>query len=390
MSKLSVDFAGLKLKNPIIAASAPPTETVGNIIKCAEAGIGAVITKTSADFNPNKYILGGRRTYVNSKGMWIQGTFRRETLTIKQGCTLVSESAKKVSIPIIASVGGLTLDPKDWLDSCLAMQDAGANMIQLDLFYVPQPRCAPENMQKLRSLLIHLTSHLDIPVAPKMNNDIPAYYAAEILKGTGISAVFLMDSLRVPVPIDIYREGLSQIPYLKGASECSLFGEWQKPLTLQYTSILYQKLKLPICAGGGLENGWDAIEAMMWGANTVQFASSIIRHGYSQINKIRKQITTFLQDKKDYSHISDIAGLAHRHVHWDKDESFLPAHVLVNNNLCINCGLCTEIVFCEDIFLDKNGKVDIGKSCDGCGLCTTVCPISGALEVHSIKSYIQK
>ncbi len=384
MSELSIDFAGLKLKNPVIAASAPPTETVNNILKCAEAGIGAVITKTSADFNPDKYILGGRRTYVDNKGMWIQGTFRRETLTIKQGTTLVSKSVKKVDIPIIASIGGLTLTPKDWLNSCLAMQDAGASMIQLDLFYVPQPRCAPENIDKLRTLIMELTSRVNIPIAPKMNTDIPAYYAAEILRNTGISAVFLIDSLRVPVPIDIHREGASRIPHLAGASECSLFGEWQKPLTLQYTSILHHELKLPICAGGGLVNGWDAIEAMMWGANTVQFASAIIRHGYNQINKIRKQMVTFLHGKKNYSHINDIVGIAHQY-HWNKDESFRPVHASVNQNLCVNCGLCTRIVFCEDISLDENGQVKIGNSCDGCGLCTTVCPVSGALEVHPIK-----
>lgn len=62
MVSLEVEFAGLKLKNPIIAASAPPTETFENIVNCAEAGVGAVVTKTSANFDPDKFILGGRRT----------------------------------------------------------------------------------------------------------------------------------------------------------------------------------------------------------------------------------------------------------------------------------------------------------------------------------------
>src|SRR5688572_15247813 len=124
MASLSIEFAGLNLKNPIIAASAPPTETVENIIKCAEAGVGAVVTKTSANFDPSKFTRGGRRAYVDSRGMWAQGSFKRETLTIDEGVRLVSESARETNIPIIASVGGLELDSDDWLKSCLAMQDA--------------------------------------------------------------------------------------------------------------------------------------------------------------------------------------------------------------------------------------------------------------------------
>jgi len=386
MATLSTEFAGLKLKNPIVAASAPPTETVDNIVACAEAGVGAVITKTSANFDPNQFMLGGRRTYIDGRGMWAQGTFRHETLTIEDGVSLVSESVQRVDIPIIASVGNLKLDPRDWLDSCLAMQDAGASMIQLDLFYVPQPRCSPENIQKLQTLLTYLSSHVNIPIAPKLNFDFPAYYAAELLRNTGISAVLLIDSLRVPVPIDIHKRGKSRIQYLEGASECSLFGEWQKPLTLQYTSIIYRKLGFPICAGGGLMSGWDAIEAMMWGANTIQFATAIIKHGYSQIRKIRRQMEKFILDNKSYSSISDVVGTAHEQLQRNGNEIFLPARASVNRGLCIDCGVCTKIVFCEDIYLDETGKVNIRESCNGCGLCPTVCPVAGALEIHPIGS----
>lgn len=384
MTQTSVDFAGLKLKNPIIAASAPPTESLENIIKCVEAGSGAIITKTSADYDPANYILGGRRTYIDQRGLWAQGTFRHETLTIAQGTKLVKEATKAVDVPIIASVGSLSLQPKDWLNSCLAMQDAGASMIHLDLFYMPQPRCSPENVQNLREIIFSLVENLEIPVAPKLNNDIPAYYAVDIFKDTGISAIFLIDSIRVPVPINIQQQGKSKIKHLLGARECSLFGGWQKPITLQYTSILYRELGLPICAGGGLMDGWDVIEAMMWGATTTQFATLIIKHGYSQIKKIQKQINVYLLHNNFINRISDLTGYAHKWADDWKEEHYLDARAKVNNELCINCGLCTRVVFCEDIFLDSKGNVTIKDSCDGCGFCPTVCPVPGALEIFSI------
>ena len=178
MVSLAVDFAGLRLKSPIVAASAPPTETLKNIVECAKFGAGAVVTKTSADFDPDQFILGGRRTYANESGLWAQSTFRRETLTIEQGARLVSQAVKEVDIPIIASVGSLSLDPDNYLNCCRAMEESGASMIQLALFYVPQPRCTPEHIMQLTTLLKHLADNLNIPIDPKLNIDFPAYYAA--------------------------------------------------------------------------------------------------------------------------------------------------------------------------------------------------------------------
>jgi len=381
MISLEVNFAGLQLKNPVVVASAPPTETIGNIVKCAEAGAGAIITKTCADFNPNGLVLGGRRTYIDETGMWTQGTFRHETLTLDEGVKLVRQAAREIAIPVIASVGTLSLDPKSVLNTCLAMQDAGAHMIQLDLFYIPQPRVAPDNITHLLRVFEELASTLTIPFAPKFNHDIPPYYAAQVFKSSGLDAVFLIDSLRVPVPFDPHKNALPKMKHLQGARECSLFGEWQKPLTQQYTSVIYHELGLPICAGGGLWNGLDAVETIMLGATTVQFATVIIKHGFGQITKIVKQISNFMQ-QRSYNSVEEFRGLAHSHINWDGIEYFEDAKAVVNHDLCINCGICTRIVFCQDIHLDSAGKVKVETICDGCGLCATVCPVPGALEIH--------
>jgi hypothetical protein len=108
MASIKLEFAGIKLSNPIIAASAPPTENLTNILKCAEAGIGAVVTKTSANYDQQSFFRGGRRTWIDRRGMWAQGTFRRETLSLNEGKILVSEAVKYTNIPIIASVGNFS------------------------------------------------------------------------------------------------------------------------------------------------------------------------------------------------------------------------------------------------------------------------------------------
>lgn len=375
MTSLSVNFGGLLLKNPLIVASAPPTETVENIINCAKAGAAAVITKTIANFNDIDFPLGARRTYVDRNGLWATSTFRRETLTLEAGVKLVAGAVKQTDIPIIASVGALNMSPESWLPTCLALQDAGASMIQLDLFYIPHPRCSPKSIQQLICLLTSLAPMLRIPIAPKLNIDLPAHYASQILADTPIAAAFAIDSIRVPVPIDLKKDMQSRMQYAVNAGECSLFGTWQKPITLQYTRTLAESLSRPLCAGGGLFTGLDAIEAIMMGATTVQFATAIIQKGFKQINIILNEIEEFL-DAGGYNDIAEIRGLAlERFVLDERKIAFDDVKATVNHDLCIMCGRCTSQVFCSDIHI-VNNKIEILEGCDGCNLCVSVCPTS--------------
>ena len=49
MADMRIEFSGITLKNPIIVASAEPSNSVENIKQCIDYGAGAVITKTIGD-----------------------------------------------------------------------------------------------------------------------------------------------------------------------------------------------------------------------------------------------------------------------------------------------------------------------------------------------------
>lgn len=375
MSSLEINFGGLRLKNPVLIASAPPTETVDSIARCADAGAAAVVTKTIAAFDEGLFPLGARRARLDKRGLWAMSTFRRETLTLDAGIDLVRGVAQIADIPIIASVGALDMEPESWLSTCLALEEAGAKMLQLDLFYVPHPRCSPESISRLKSLLAVLTASVHVPIAPKLNIEIPAHYAVEILRDMPVPAVFGIDSIRVPPPLQLLPGGrvISQILNSGNAGECSLFGPWQKPITLQYTRVLAEGTRIPICAGGGFMNGGDAIEAIMLGATAVQYATAIIQRGFSQIGVILREIQDNL-DNLGYSTVEQIRGIALTQLVADeRGIAFGDMKAQVRHDLCILCEKCTTQVFCSDIVIaDK--KVVVKEHCDGCGLCVEVCP----------------
>lgn len=49
MANLEIEFCGVKMKNPAVAASAEPTLNAHNMTKCIDAGAAGVIVKTMSD-----------------------------------------------------------------------------------------------------------------------------------------------------------------------------------------------------------------------------------------------------------------------------------------------------------------------------------------------------
>ena len=49
MANMEVIFCGVRIKNPLVAASAEPTLNAANMKKCIDTGAGGVIAKTMTD-----------------------------------------------------------------------------------------------------------------------------------------------------------------------------------------------------------------------------------------------------------------------------------------------------------------------------------------------------
>ena len=372
MADLRTALGPIDLRNPVVIASAPPTETLEGLAACEDGGAGAAVVKTIADFVVDDYPLGARRAYVDQRGIWAMSTFRRETLTLDDGVDLVRAASRRLSIPIIASVGAMTMDPPAWLDACRAVERAGAQMIQLDLFYMPQPRASAANLEALHNLIGTPLSEIRVPVAPKLNIDIPAHLARAVLSDLGLEVVLAIDSIRVPPPIDFVC-GRPTFTGVVNPGEASLFGNWQKPITLQYTRILAEQLSASVCSGGGLETGYDAAEAIYYGAAAAMFATAIVRRGYQAIPKIVRQLDSYLE-REGYSSIAPLLNRGASQLTFDERQlQFDAVHAEVDSSTCTTCGRCTTQAFCHDIRLTGN-RVEILPTCDGCGHCLSVCP----------------
>lgn len=377
-SLLTTIFSGLHLRSPVIAASAPPTESLASIVACARAGIGAVITKSIADYRRANHTNIPRRIYKDQRGIWIKGSFASETLTLREGADLIKAARDAIDIPVIASVGVLEVDGLRALDTAVQLAEAGADMIHFDLFYLPQPRANDATISSLLQLFERATQQLDIPFGAKLNIDFPAEMVALAFQQFSFNPVFLLDSIRVAPPL--LAGGITAIPNWEGGLECSLFGAWQKPISFRYTRVFADAGFKSICSGGGISSAEDVVEAIMFGATTVQVATQIMLHGFDWISRTTDKLAQIVED----SCASDVNAL--RGVAFAERERSLPEHVVavhasVIPDVCQPCHVCTKLVFCEFIRPSKNGYPLILPGCYGCGLCKALCPREGAIRM---------
>src|SRR5262249_10660362 len=133
MVDMSVEIAGVKFPNPLIVGSCSLTSTAEQIEALVEAGAGGIITKTiSPDVKPHAPRFQAGR-YAPG---WTCSADPR--VTMEQAEALFRRTRRAVKVPVIANVIGRGDDGAVWGDACRRLEQAGADMIELDL------NCHPE------------------------------------------------------------------------------------------------------------------------------------------------------------------------------------------------------------------------------------------------------
>lgn len=340
-------FLNTIFPTPIILASSPVTETAEHICKGEQHGAGGAILKTSCSYTRKENFETRKVVFSsNHSHYYASSSFDREILTAQEGLTLYRYAANICSIPIIPSVTALSLNPQDWLPLCLAFQDAGAAIIQLDFFYLGNFLGQSDFAEKLYNLLDILVHSLHCQIMPKVNINLPADFIFPIIAKADIKGVSLLDSVRVPIT-DAKAE--MQLPF----SSTSCFGTWQLPLSLHYAYIANQ-YGLEICGGGGVSNRTSVMQMLSCGVSLVQVASTILLNGYEVIHKLLPQKETIANHSYNLSH----------------------ANYQIQQDKCTCCHICTKSsAWCDAISIDSNGIPFIQKElCENCGWCAARCP----------------
>lgn len=303
MVDLSVEYSGLKLKNPIVAASSPLGESIETIQELEKKGAAAIVLPSlfeeQEDLEKRSHFLlnekNGYRKYLD-----YYFDILKYKLTPEKYMKFITEIKDKVNIPVIGSLNGVSVG--GWINNAISMEEAGADAIEINIYFLPtNPDMDGQKVEEnYLKLVDQITSSVAIPVGVKIHpylSSIPNMVKS--LGDAGASAVVIFNRFYQP---DINLEKMIVEPALKLSTSEELL------LRIRWAAILFSKVKSDIAITGGVHTAKDVIKSIMAGANVTMLASSLLDKGISHLVSLLKDLEKWLE-VRGYNSINQIYGV---------------------------------------------------------------------------------
>ncbi len=291
MNNIETTYLGLKLRSPVVVSACPLSERVDNIVEMEDAGAGAVVLFSLFEEqirremqNYEKVIGATSHAFAEASGYFPDiDEYRVGTANYLQ---IIRQAKERVRIPIIASLNGIT--PEGWIEYGQQMEQAGADAIEINVFFIPVDLRMPgTEVEKLYiDIVTRLKSHVKIPIAIKLN----PYFSsmanmAMRLQEAGADGLVLFNRFYQP---DFDIESLS----MKSSLEFSTSNEIRLPLL--WIAALYGRLDLSIAATTGVQTAREVIKYLLAGSDVVMTASSLYKHSIGYIHTIHKELMQWM------------------------------------------------------------------------------------------------
>lgn len=288
---------GLKLRNPVIVGSCDLTRDMAGILRCEEAGAGAVVLKSifeeqfivGEDILEKEYSIYPEAVdYLRSGGLLEYAPQRM--------CAMIEEAKKKAQIPIIASINCQTL--KLWPRFAKQFEEAGADGLELNIYYLPLELTATgsEYEEYHVQILRKIKENVSIPVSVKLTSQLTSVpYLANRLAEAGCDAVVLFNWYLEP-DIDIERMAT------KGTKGKGNFHQ-----SLRWVALLAGRVDCDLASSGGLKSGDDLIKQILAGAKAVQGCTIFYQKGLEAIKDLLTKVETWMESHR-FATIEDFRG----------------------------------------------------------------------------------
>lgn len=304
MANLSTKYLGIDLKNPIIAGSSGLTESLDNLKKFEDAGVGAVVLKSLFE---EEILLEQKKSehkmsaqqfiYPETVGYYEDN--ENDMLTVENYLKLLTDAKKALDIPVIPSINCLTAE--EWLHFPKVLEQAGADALELNIFILPSDmnRSADENEQLYFDILKKVKEDLNIPVAVKLS---PYFsHLGQMLKkldNAGADALVLFNRFWSP-DFDIDNFEVTSGNVLTAGSDLAL--------SLRWTAIMSNRLNCDLSGSGGVYSSENLIKLLLAGADSVQIASAFYKQGIDFAKELTDGLTKWM-DEKGFNSLNDVKG----------------------------------------------------------------------------------
>jgi dihydropyrimidine dehydrogenase (NAD+) subunit PreA len=404
MADLKIEFAGIRSPNPFWLASAPPTNSGGQIHRAFEAGWGGAVWKT----------IGAPVLNVSNRyGAWHYGG--QKMLAINN-VELISDRPLEVNLREMAEVKRAWPDraviasamveskPEAWRGIVRRIEDTGVDGIELN-YGCPHGMSergmgsavgqVPEYCEQITGWV---KDSCRIPVIVKLTPNITnIVYPARAAVAARADAISLINTLNSIVGVDL--DTLEVTPSIgKKSGHGGFAGPAVKPIALHMLSALgtdevVAGARIPISGMGGISNWQDAAEFLLLGASSLQVCTAVMHYGFRVIEDLCDGLSNWM-DAKGFQTVAEIVGKSLPHISdfANFDLSF-SAVARIDASKCIKCNLCYVACNdaahqCIDLVGGEGGERPQPRvreeDCVGCRLCYNVCPVEQCIEMAEL------
>lgn len=299
MEKLTANYLGLTLKSPIIVSSSRLTSTVENLKEAEESGAGAVVLKSLFEEQIIHYI----NTMPSSPGFpeaddYI--SYYTKSQSIDEYLSLIRNAKSTLKIPVIPSIN--CFSPKGWTDFARNIADAGADAIEINVFFMPLDRkkSSADSEKIYFELIENLRSLISIPISIKIGFRFSnILYMIDQFYLRGIDGVVMFNRFYEP-DIDINKMEIEPASIFSSPDE-------RRYVLRSVAMASAQDIDIDISASTGVHTGDDVIRYLLAGADSVQVCSVLYQKGLSYLRTMNQQVSEWMSIN-NFKSINDFKG----------------------------------------------------------------------------------
>ena len=301
---LSTTYLGFRLPHPFMPGASPMVDDLDMVRRLEDAGAAAIVMHSLFE----EQITGEQLAALHHMDAHAECfpealSFFPSPAAFRLGPDDYLEQIRRIKaavrVPVIASLNGVT--EGGWLDYARLMQQAGADALELNVYYLatdPEESGAQVE-ERTVAILRDVKQAVRIPVAVKLSPFFSSLaHFAKRLDEAGVNGLVLFNRFYQP---DIDVDALEVTRSLRLSESSELL------LRLRWLAILSGRVRAELAVTGGVHTALDAIKAIMTGAHAVQMVSALLERGPDRLRVVRDEVVAWM-DEHEYASLDQMRG----------------------------------------------------------------------------------
>lgn len=303
-AELNTTYLGLKLKNPLVVSACPLTAEIDQLKRLEQAGAAATVLPSlfeeqiehdsmqmaeAQEFGTESFAEA--LTYFPQQDEYRSGP--------EKYLETIAKAKKAVAIPIVASINGTSKG--GWVRYAKMMQEAGADALELNVYFVPGEleMTGPDVEDRYLELVAAVKESISIPLAVKVGPYFSSMGNMALrLVEAGADGLVLFNRFFHP---DIDLEKMETQPQLHLSTSAEL------SVPLRWIALLHGRVKASLAATSGIHDAPGLLKALLAGADVGMIASVLYQKGIGDVSKILAGLSKWMEEK-EYSSVEQLKG----------------------------------------------------------------------------------